>query len=242
MLIFLPTYNEAGNVEDMLQRIQATGIAADVLFLDDASTDGTGEIIDRLAAGHDSVFAMHREGKLGVGSAHLAGIRRAYDEGYRILVTMDSDFVHMPEDMPRFLVASEASDIVVGTRFRKKESLAEWNLFRKTLSHLGHLLTRLLLRHDYDATGAFRLYRLDRIDRVAFDLVRTRDYEFFFTSLTILHLNGYRITEVPILLPGRVYGTSKMQLKHMVKGVLVMVRLGLVRALFRHRLLLRKGS
>ena len=123
-----------------------------------------------------------------------------------------------------------------------KCSLDEWNLFRKVLTHLGHMLTRLLLRHNYDATGAFRVYLLDRIDRRVFDLIQTRDYEFFFTSLTILHLNDYPIAEIAIELPGRVYGHSKMELRHMAKSVLLMVTLGLKRVFARQRLLLASSD
>jgi dolichol-phosphate mannosyltransferase len=240
VLIFLPTYNEAGHVPVILERIQATGVKADVVFLDDNSTDGTRDIIDGFAAEFENVFAIHRTGKLGIGSAHLDGIRYAYDRDYRILVTMDSDLVHKPEDIPAFLEAGDKADVVIGTRFEMKNSLAEWNLFRKTLTHLGHILTRLLLRHDFDSTGGFRAYRLDKIRREAFDLVKARDYEFFYTSLTILHLNGHSIAEIPIELPGRVYGHSKMQLTHMAKSVLLMVKLGIKCQLFRKSLLLEK--
>ena len=242
ILVFLPTYNEAGHVEEMRRRIQATGLPLDIMFLDDNSTDGTGEVIDMFAAEDETVLAVHRPGKEGIGGAHLEGIRRAYEGGYRILITMDSDLVHKPEDIPAFLAASEAADVVIGTRFEMKSSLDEWNLFRKVLTHLGHMLTRLLLRHNYDATGAFRVYRLDRIDRRLFDLIQARDYEFFFTSLTILHLNDYPIAEIAIELPGRVYGHSKMELRHMTKSVLLMVTLGLKRVFARHRLLLASSD
>ncbi len=242
ILVFLPTYNEAGHVEELRGRIKATGAPVDIMFLDDNSTDGTGEIIDRFAAEDESMLAVHRPGKEGIGGAHLEGIRRAYDGGYKILVTMDSDLVHKPEDIPAFLEATEQADIVIGTRFEMKDSLAEWSLFRKVLTHLGHMLTRLMLRHDFDATGGFRAYRLDRIDQRAFDLVRAKDYEFFFTSLTILHLNDYSIFEIPIELPGRMYGHSKMELRHLAKSVLLMAKLGLQRVFQRDRLLLKPSG
>ena len=110
ILVFLPTYNEAGHVTEMRDRIKATGVAADIMFLDDNSTDGTGEIIDRFAAEDETMFAVHRPGKEGIGGAHLDGIRRAYEAGYKILITMDSDLVHKPEDIPAFLAAGEAAE------------------------------------------------------------------------------------------------------------------------------------
>ena len=242
ILIFIPTYNEAGHVEPLYRRIQATGLAADVLFLDDNSSDGTGEILDGFAAESDTVSVIHRPGKLGIGSAHRMGIEAAYENGYPVLVTMDADFVHKPEDIPAFLAEAETHDTVVGTRFVRAESLAEWDPVRKMATRFGHFLTKLLLRHDFDATGAFRVYRLDRIDRRLFDLIKSNDYEFFFTSLTILHLNGYRIAEVPIDLPWRQYGTSKMAVRLMIKSVLVMMKLGAVATFRRRSLLVGNGS
>ena len=122
-LIFIPTYNEADNIVPMVDRIRATGIAADITYMDDNSTDGTGAIIDRHAADSDDFFALHRAGKLGVGSAHSAGIAWAYTQGYRVLITMDADFSHSPEDIGGFLEQSRTYDIVVGTRFQKPNSL-----------------------------------------------------------------------------------------------------------------------
>ncbi len=236
-LIFMPTYNEAGHVPILINRIREILGAVDILIIDDNSTDGTGELIDELAEEDDHIHAIHRTEKLGIGSAHLKGIQYAFDNGYKILVTMDSDLVHKPEDIPAFLKASQVSDVVIGTRFQRKGSLAEWSIFRKVLTHLGHILTRILLRHNFDATGGFRVYRLDRISNSTFDIVSARDYEFFYTSLTILHINGHPITEIPIELPGRAYGQSKMQIRHMAKSVFLMVMLGIKVRLFNRTLL-----
>lgn len=241
-LVVLPTYNEAGHIPILYNRLKALNINADIVFIDDASPDGSGELIDTIAAKDPHVYAIHRAGKSGIGGAHLCGIAYAYDNGYKTLITMDTDLVHKPEDIPDFLEASKKTDIVIGTRFFFKESLKEWNIFRKTLTHLGHKLTKLFLRHDYDSTGGFRVYRIDRINRQAFDLVKARDYEFFFYSLTILHLNGYSISEIPIELPGRVYGTSKMEIKHMAKSLLLMIKLGWICQFQRHRVIVTEKS
>jgi len=212
-LIFIPTYNEAENVERIFQQIQALGLGADILFLDDNSPDGTGKIIDGMVGANKNVSAIHRKGKLGIGSAHKEGIRRAYEEGYEVLVTMDCDFTHSPEYILDFIKNSGKTDIVVGSRYLKKDSLATWNLFRRSLTHLGHFLTVNLLNMPYDASGAFRLYNLKNIDRSFFDLIRSNGYSFFFESLFILNFNAKRIFEIPIELPSRTYGTSKMTWK-----------------------------
>jgi dolichol-phosphate mannosyltransferase len=225
LLIFVATYNEAENVEALFQRIRQLNLAADILFLDDNSPDGTGCIIDRIAAENPNVHTIHRSGKQGVGSAHLAGIAWAYEHGYQTLVTMDCDFTHSPERIVEFLAHAEGHEIVVGSRYMQKGSLRTWNLLRKTLTHVGHLLTTGLLRMPYDATGAFRLYRLDRIPAGVFGLVYSSSYSFFFESLYVCWLNGARIHEIPIDLPARTYGNSKMALRDALRSTTLLAHL-----------------
>lgn len=224
LLVLVPTYNESGNVDRLCRDVLALGLEVHLLFVDDNSTDGTGEILDRLAREFDSVEVIHRAGKLGVGSAHVAGIRWAYAHGYDRLVTMDCDFTHDPRYIPALLESAErGADVVVGSRYLQKDSLAGWNLARKTLTHIGHLLTRTLLGMPYDATNAFRCYRLDVIPQRAFDVVVSAGYSFFFESLYVLHRNGFRIAEIPVPLPKRTYGSSKMGLREIHASVRLLV-------------------
>jgi dolichol-phosphate mannosyltransferase len=224
-LVFLPTLNEAGNIETMLHAIMKLDLDADILIIDDGSTDGTGKMVEKLAVEHPTISLLQRGGRLGVGSAHTLALRLAKQRGYERLVTMDADFSHHPSDIPRFLEAAKASDIVIGTRFARDDSLKDWNLFRKGLTHLGHFLTRLLLSLPYDASGGFRVYTMNRIPQDLIDGLEARNYEFFFESLTLMHRRGLSIAEVPIDLPARTYGESKMQLKHMFGGLYRLVLL-----------------
>jgi dolichol-phosphate mannosyltransferase len=202
----------------MYEELRALGLDTDIVFLDDNSPDGTGQMLDELAKSDPRLFVIHRPGKLGIGSAHQTGIRWAYDRGYETLVTMDCDFTHSPSDVPRFLAQFEGTDVLVGSRYLEPESLPGWNRMRKTLTAMGHFLTRRMLDMSYDATGAFRIYRLPRIPRQVFDLVSARGYAFFFESLFILHANRLRIKELPIKLPARTYGSSKMSLKEAARS------------------------
>jgi dolichol-phosphate mannosyltransferase len=211
LLIFIPTYNEAENVEAILEQILGLSLPADILFVDDNSPDGTGQLLDQLAAKHPNVFVQHRSGKMGIGSAHAYGIKWAYGNGYRLLITMDCDFTHSPEYIRSFLAKADSADIVVGSRYLQDKGLSTWNMYRKLLTRLGHVATGFFLRMPYDATGAFRLYRLDKVSRYFLDAVHSRGYSFFFESLYVLHLNGYCIAEIPTHLPARVYGHSKMR-------------------------------
>ena len=219
-LIIVPTYNERDNAKKLALEILELDLDLDLLFIDDNSPDGTGQIINELASKHENVFAVHRPSKLGIGSAHLTGIKWAYANGYTTLVSMDCDFTHIPQDLPVFLRLSIDSDIVIGSRYIRNDSLRDWSFLRRILTQVGHLLTRLLLGMKYDATGAFRVYRLDNIPLEAFKLTRSTGYSFLFESLYILARNGFSIWEVPIILPSRTYGHSKMRISDAFSSLL----------------------
>jgi len=116
-LIFIPTYNERDNAPRICREIFNLGLGADVLFVDDASPDGTGEALEEMKPRFPRLIVHHRSGKLGIGSAHADAIQWAYDQGYQILVTMDCDFTHLPEDIPKMIAAAESHDVAVGSRF-----------------------------------------------------------------------------------------------------------------------------
>ena len=221
VLIFIPTYNEADNVERLCRELVALQLDADIIFCDDHSPDGTGAIVDRLASEFAHVRALHRPGKLGIGSAHQLGIQYAYQHGYKTLVTMDCDFTHQPVDVKRLLerAKSGGQPIVIGSRYRESDSLPGWNVMRRFLTHFGHFLTVHLLKLPHDATGALRVYRLDVISGELFQRVRSAGYSFFFESLFLLHRNGFVIEEMPIALPARTYGHSKMSAVETIRSI-----------------------
>lgn len=228
-LIFIPTYNEKDNVTRMAEEILAVDARADLLFVDDDSPDGTGAVLDGLAAKHPRLQVMHRTGKLGIGSAHLAGIAYAYDHGYRRLLTMDCDFTHSPALIPEILARSNRAHVVVGSRYVAAGSLDDWDMLRKALTRGGHFLTQQLLGIHEDATSAFRAYDLTTIPREAFELVLSRGYSFFFESLLVLKENGFTIDEAPATLSRRTHGHSKMTLNEVRRSVETLVSLYLAK-------------
>jgi len=230
-LVFIPTYNERDNVENIAGQVLDQGIDTDLLFLDDDSPDGTGEVLDRMVATQPRIRVIHRKGRRGVGSAHLDGIAWACQQGYDVLVTMDCDFNHSPADLKRMLAASESFDVTVGSRFLQRGSLPCWNPWRRFLTHFGHFLTKHLLGMEYDATGAYRVYRLRRVPREVFELVASMGYAFFFESLFLLHRNGCSIAQVRIVLPARTYGHSKMTFLELWRSLKQLVMLGVAGAL-----------
>jgi dolichol-phosphate mannosyltransferase len=219
-LIFIPTYNERDNAPRMCAEIHALGLEADVLFVDDASPDGTGQLLEELKPKYPRLRVHHRSGKLGIGSAHQAAIAWAYEQRYERLVTMDCDFTHAPTDIPALIAAADRADVVVGSRWLQRDSLPGWNLFRRLMTKGGHFLTHNVLGVPQDASGAFRCYHLDRIPRALFPLAKSPGYAFFYESLFVLNRNGFNIAEVPIVLPARTYGHSKMSTPAAVKSAL----------------------
>lgn len=209
-LILIPTYNEHENAVRILDEISKLSLDADLMFIDDNSPDGTGDILEAQKSHYSRLIVHHRSGRLGVGSAHYEGIQWAYEQGYQQLVTMDCDFSHTPSDIPILLEAVKSCDISVGSRWINADGLPGWSMYRRCLTWLGHFLTKGVLGIPQDASGAFRVYRLDRIPSELFSLVKSRGYAFFFESLFIINRNGFSVSEVPIKLPARTYGHSKM--------------------------------
>ncbi len=225
VLLFVPTYNEAPNVRELARRVLALGLDLDLLFLDDNSPDGTGAILDEMSRENSRIHVLHRPAKLGIGSAHQAGIRCAYQQGYKLLITMDCDFTHQPEDIPRLIAAAGNADLVVASRHLAPESLHGWQPHRIFLTKLAYFLTRWWLRMPFDATGAFRLYRLDRIPQTLFDKVISRSYPFFLESLYILWASGVRVEQIPVCLNARAQGRSKMRVSDAWQSLVTLLRL-----------------
>lgn len=237
-LIFVPTYNERDNVERMVRELTALGLEADLLFMDDSSPDGTGDILDELAGELPSLSVVHRTSKLGIGSAHLAGIDWAYDNGYQRLVTLDCDFTHDPGDLNTLIQNSAGFDVTVGSRYLRAGSLPGWNALRRSLTGFGHVLTRYVLGIPFDSTGALRLYDLERIPRGVFARVKSQGYGFFFESMFVLVRSGCSVGEFPIVLPARTYGSSKMTIAETVRSgrQLLALRLSSIIRPDRHRI------
>lgn len=225
LLIMIPTYNEVENAPRIFNEIMATGVDADVLFIDDNSPDGTAEAISRLLPNQPRLALIRREGKLGIGSAHLTGIAYAYEKKYRKLLTMDCDFTHDPKDIPRMIEALAGYDLALGSRYMRKGSLSEWNPFRRMITLFAHFLTETLLGLKEDASGAFRIYDLEKISFSTFQIITARSYSFFFESLFILRQNQYNANQIPIHLSARTYGSSKMSIREAFRSLRFLVAL-----------------
>lgn len=224
-LIFIPTYNEKENIKNMCTKLLNLYEDVDILFIDDDSPDGTGHILDSLAQQYPKVNVIHRPYKMGIGSAHLEGIKWAYARKYSRLITMDCDFTHTPESLAELIKNSKDCHLVIGSRHILKDSLKDWSKTRIFLTRATHYLTRFILKIEYDATNGLRLYNLDKISKTLFSLVQSTGRAFFFESLYVLNLNRYLIKEIPVILPARTSGRSKMTLKEVMRSLTYLIEM-----------------
>ena len=211
MLVVMPTYDESLNLERLVERLLATAPLAHVLVVDDASPDGTGKIADRMAAGDDRVHVLHRLGKQGLGTAYLDGFAWGLARDYPVLVAMDADGSHQPEQLPRLLGGLDGADLVIGSRWVAGGSVVNWPRRRQLLSRGGNTYVRLALGLPVrDSTGGFRAFRRSTLDRLELSGVASQGYCFQVDMTRRAELAGCRVVEVPIEFVERELGVSKM--------------------------------
>lgn len=218
ILIAIATYNESENIRPLLQQICDLNLEAEVIVIDDKSPDGTGELVSAFALSNQQVSLHSRERKLGIGSAHKYAIREALRLSVDVLVTLDADFSHRPSDIPRLLTGLNSAEVVVGSRFLPDGGLEDWNVLRRVITHAGHMATRTILGNPFDCSGAFRAYRSSALKSRALSEQLSDGYSWFYESLTVLHLHGVVVDEIPIVLPARTYGSSKMSIREIVRS------------------------
>jgi dolichol-phosphate mannosyltransferase len=211
-LLIVPTYNEVDNVARVAAEFLAPVPGSELLFVDDASPDGTGELIDRIRADDPRVHVLHRAGKLGLGTAYLDGFRWALARDYPLVVEMDADFSHDPRHLPELLAAIEAgADVAVGSRYVEGGGTRNWGLGRRLISRAGGRYARTVLGVDVrDMTAGFVCYRREALERIDLDDIRSNGYSFQIEMKYRAHRAGLRIAEVPIVFEDRRVGQSKM--------------------------------
>lgn len=211
VLVIIPTYNERDNLTPIVERLRAAVGDADVLVVDDASPDGTGELADRLAAGDEHVHVLHRQGKEGLGTAYIAGFRWGLERHYDVLVEMDADGSHQPEELPTLLAALADADLVIGSRWVRGGKVVNWPVRREVLSRGANVYTRLMLGVPLnDATAGYRAYRAATLEKIGLDDVTSQGYCFQIDLMLRTVQHGLRVVEVPITFVERTRGESKM--------------------------------
>jgi len=227
--VCLPTYNERENLEAIVGALLARlGEDDTVLVIDDGSPDGTGEIADRLAQEHSRVAVLHRPVKEGLGPAYLAGFRHALAGGSRLVLEMDCDFSHDPDDVPRLIAAATEADLVLGSRYVKGGRIENWGAGRRFVSRAGSLYAQVLLAARVrDLTGGFKCYRREVLERIDLDAVSSRGYAFQIETTYRALRAGFRVVEVPITFSDREAGASKMSRSIVLEAIWRVPYLGL---------------
>ncbi len=228
ILVIIPTYNERENLTPLLAAILEQVPRADVLVVDDASPDGTGELATALAATEPRVRVLHRAGKQGLGTAYVAGFRYGLVNGYEHIIEMDADFSHRPEDLPRLIEAASHADVVVGSRNVPGGRTENWSSIRKVISKGGSLYARLLLGLPVrDCTSGFKCFHRAALEALDLERLRSNGYAFQVEVNYACARAGFRFAEVPIVFPDRVRGTSKMSSRIVWEAALLVLRLRL---------------
>ena len=211
VLVIIPTYDERPNIEAITARVLAAVPAASVLVVDDGSPDGTGKIADAMADDDGRVQVLHRSSKCGLGAAYIAGFDWGLDAGYDVLVEMDADGSHAPEQLPRLLAALEHADLVIGSRWVPGGAVVNWPRRREFLSRGGNFYTRIALGIDLrDSTAGYRAYRREVLEGIDYAAVASEGYCFQVDLAWRALRGGYRVSEVPITFAERERGESKM--------------------------------
>ncbi|HEX6693512.1 MAG TPA: polyprenol monophosphomannose synthase [Longimicrobiales bacterium] len=211
-LVIIPTYNERENIPRIVPMVLAVDPRLDVLIIDDGSPDGTGAVADELAAGDSRVNVLHRSGKLGLGTAYLAGFAWGIERRYDALFEMDADFSHDPAHLPQFLAALEQYDVVLGSRYLDgRVTVVNWPIARLLLSYFANVYARIVTGLPlFDATGGFKAFRRNVLESIALDRVESEGYSFQIEMSMRAWKKGFTIGEIPIVFVDRTVGESKM--------------------------------
>ena len=232
-LVVMPTFNEAGNIAHILGEVLRHAPEVEILVVDDASPDGTGAIVDKLAAANTRIHVLHRENKDGLGRAYVAGFEWALARDFEFVCEMDADGSHRPEDLGSLLAAAGSSDLVIGSRWVSGGSVLNWPASRKAISRIGNCYARALLGSKInDITAGFRVYKSQTLRSVDFGGAVAHGYGFQVEMARLVERAKLRVTEVPITFIERTTGVSKMSTAIVAEAMWLVTKWGIAR-LFR---------
>lgn len=226
-LVVVPTYNEKENIVGIISAVLSVSSDIDILIVDDNSPDGTGAIVDGIAKDEPRVHVIHREGKLGLGSAYIRAFTWALENtDAQFLFEMDADFSHDPAAIPEFLEAIEDADVVVGSRYLHGITVVNWPLSRLILSYGANIYTRIVTGLPLkDSTGGFKCFRREVLARLPLDTIKSDGYSFQIEMNFYCWKKGFRIREIPIVFTDRRVGISKMSKKIVREAAFMVWRL-----------------
>ncbi|MGK2933860.1 MAG: polyprenol monophosphomannose synthase [Gemmatimonadaceae bacterium] len=226
-LVVIPTFNERDNISRMIDAVLAKDDSLDILVVDDGSPDGTGGMVAAIASVNDRVHVIRRSGKLGLGTAYIAGFKWALERSYAYVFQMDADFSHDPAYIPEFFKTAKAIDVVLGSRYRDgRANVVNWPVSRLLLSYFANLYARKVTGLPvWDATGGFKCWRRKVLEAIQLSDVKSNGYAFQIEMTFRAWKHGFTIAEIPIVFVDRLEGESKMSKKIVREGIWMVWRL-----------------
>lgn len=225
-IIVVPTYNEYENVERLVDEIHRFQPQVNILFVDDSSPDGTSDLIKKIQQENSNIYLLERQGKMGLGSAYIAGFKFALEKGFEYIFEMDADFSHDPKEIPNFLEAIELNDLVLGSRYIKGVNVVNWPLKRLLLSYFANMYTRIITGISVrDSTGGFKCFRRQVLEGIDLNNIKSNGYAFQIEINFKAWKKGFRLKEIPIIFIDRVFGQSKLSKKIMWEAIFLVWKL-----------------
>jgi len=222
-LVIIPTYDERTNIQNLIHTIIELLPKINILVVDDNSPDGTGDYMKELSEKDDRINVIQREGKMGLGTAYVAGFKYMLKNGYDYAIQMDADFSHDPKELPVFLNKIDHHDLIIGSRYIQGVNVINWPMKRLLLSYFANIYTKIITGMPVkDATGGFKCFKRKVLESINLDNIHSNGYAFQIEMNFKTYKNGFKIKEIPIIFMDRVEGTSKMS-KKIVREAVTMV-------------------
>lgn len=237
-MVIIPTYNEKTGIKKLIEELLSLDSDIQILVVDDNSPDGTGKLVEEMAQKCNRIHIIHRENKLGLGSAYIEGFRYALNTDVKYIFEMDGDLSHDPKYIPYFLDKIKEYDVVIGSRYINGISVVDWPMSRLILSYFANLFTKTLSGLKVkDSTSGFKCFRREALEGINFAKIKSNGYAFQIEVNYICQQNKYRIAEIPIIFYGRYSGTSKMDRKIVIEAFFMVWKLW-----FRNILRIKEGK
>ena len=233
ILAISPTYNEKKNISELINRISQLPLEVDLLIVDDNSPDGTANIVKDIMIQNKNTHILEREKKLGLGTAYCEGFQWALDRGYDLIVQIDADLSHNPDDILRLVEMSKSSDLVIGSRYIGGVNVINWPMRRLLLSYFANLYAKFLIRFPIkDSTGGFKCFHRKVIESIDLKTINSQGYSFQIEMNFLAWVKGFKIQEIPIVFTDRTVGESKMNRSIVIEAIWMVPKL-LIRKIFK---------
>ena len=226
VLVISPTYNEKKNISELINRISEISHPMDILIIDDNSPDGTADIVSNLMNENDHIYLLEREKKLGLGTAYCTGFQWALERDYDLIIQIDADLSHNPDDIPRLIDEAESADLIIGSRYIKGVNVINWPMHRLFLSYFANSYARFLIRFPIkDSTGGFKCFRRKVLESINLTNIRSAGYSFQIEMNFLAWIKGFKISEIPIVFTDRTVGESKMNRSIVIEAIWLVPKL-----------------